>query len=539
MDVGLVFCFILQLPWLIPAANSDCYETCGNVQILYPFGITRGCYAYNNPWFRVTCNETSNGRKPFISRINLELLDSFSANGNGVVFVNNPVTYLNCGDKRNNGSTTSPSSVNLQGSPFFFSSRFNRFGSVGCGNFAAVFRNNQTNPISSCLQKSCGYVASKLHGCHARFSENITFYTASMTEVISAAGSNSCISAFIFSTQSSLYASYYYSDGLDPVSGHYRLQRSDSGLEFPDNISIDTTHVRAALEWNPCDLEDVLCQELKRAENRRQLVQSPTLPLTFKYGCIERCGNISIPFPFGIEVGCYINHWFRVTCNETIDGPRLFISRINLQLLDVSFSEGIVVVNNSLPYFNCHHLGRETDVVGINLTGTPFLFSDVFNIFVSVGCGNLATFHRSPTDFPFSWCVQPLCHDIVTFEDRCYADVPPGHSSFAANMIQISPTNGDNRSCESAFIVDKRYSDSLKMIFPFRNDTSKWTQAPFPVTLVWGTQKRGPCELREGSNISCRSDGAYCWTSLSEIHLCVCSSNPSDDSVDVCQGTFS
>ncbi|KAK8571588.1 hypothetical protein V6N13_047256 [Hibiscus sabdariffa] len=542
MAVGVVFYFLLQLPWLIPAVvapgatqpygrfRNHCNETCGYVSIPYPFGIRSGCYAYNNSWFRLTCNETANGQKPFISHINLELVDSYWADENPVVVVNNPVIYLNCGNRR----TNSPSSVDLQGSPFFFSSRFNQFGSVGCGNFVSVFPNNQTIPISSCLQRSCGDPASTFHGCHAIISENITSYTASVREVISAAGSQRCTSAFIFTSQRSILPPWHAN------SYGYGLQRSDSGIEFPDDISIDTSHVEAVLEWNLCDLEAVSCQELKQAENRRQLVQLPTLPLTYKYDCIERCGNIGIPFPFGIEVGCYINNWFRVTCNETIDGLRPFISSINLQLLDVAFPQGIAVVNNLLNYFNCSSLDQDTDfdLVGdVNLTGTPFLFSDLFNEFVSVGCGNLATFLRSPTDYPVGWCVQPLCRDLGTFEDRCYANVPPGLSSFAAKIVQISPTEGNNRSCGSVFIVDRRYAGSLETIIPFHDDTRNRTRAHFPATLVWGTQKRGLCELREGSDISCRSDGAYCWTNLSETHLCVCSSgsNPSDYSVDVCQ----
>jgi hypothetical protein len=33
-------------------------------------------------------------------------------------------------------------------------------------------------------------------------------------------------------------------------------------------------------------------------------------------GCTTRCGNVSVPYPFGIEPGCYLEG-FNVTCNAT------------------------------------------------------------------------------------------------------------------------------------------------------------------------------------------------------------------------------
>ncbi|PPS04109.1 hypothetical protein GOBAR_AA16557 [Gossypium barbadense] len=512
MDTSLVFYFILQLSWLIRAANSDCHETCGNVAIPLPFGIKTGCY--NNSWFRVTCNQTVNGPKPFISRINLELLGKFQPVENAVS-VNNPVSYINCGDKGNNGTTAS-SSVDLTDSPFFFSTEYNVFGSVGCSNI--VYLNNQAADVASvCLQRRCGDLISKLGGCHASISDyNLVSYTTNITDIeFSNPRSNRCTSAFIFDSS--------------------RLKSSDVDPQFPYNISINTTHVPATLMWYSvlCNSEAAICQKLKPAENPPPPVQSPTIPLNYKYGCIERCGNIGIPFPFGIEVGCYMNNWFRVTCKETIDGSRPFISSINLQLLDVSFSEGIVLVNNSVVYINCL---RETNVVGVNLTGTPFLFSHVFNRFVSVGCDSLAAFLRSPTDdYPIGWCAQPHCNNM-TSEAMCSADIPPNLSSFAAKVTQIYPSIENNRLCGSAFIVDQRYPDSLERIIPNRNDTSKQARSYFPTTLLWGRHKRGLCKLREGSNITCRSDGAYCWASLSETHLCVCHLDSYGDSDDVCQG---
>ncbi|XP_022722500.1 wall-associated receptor kinase-like 1 [Durio zibethinus] len=514
--------FILLL-WLIQAATSQetnefvCNETCGDVVIPSPFGITTGCY--KNSWFRVTCNKTANGLKPFISRINLELLDSFWSDG--AVAVNNPVTYLNCGNKGTNG-TTRRAIVNLEGSPFFFSSRFNIFGSVGCGNLAIVSREIQTDPLASCVQQRCDHLASKFGGCYAVISENLTSYTATMTEIINPGKqeySKRCASAFIFDLS--------------------KLNSSGPDLQFPDSISIDTTHVPATLEWNSvnCDLGAALCQQPE---------QVGPVPVPPKHVCTERCGKVNITYPFGIKVGCYMNEWFRISCKETDDGPKPFIRSINMQLLSVSFSLGRVIVNNSVTYFNCRNKSEDNNGVSVNLTGSPFFFSDIFNRFVSVGCGSVATILRNLTDYPVAGCLQPHCSNIVTSNGSCLAKIPPGLSSFAVNMTEIYPSNGSKKSCGSAFVVDVSLLDNVPGTpeFGLIPTTLHWDwgspkDGHVPTALQWGRPIAGQCELKDGLETFCSSSGQYCWARLSVSHLCVCSADVNSDNdyhdSDVCQ----
>ncbi|KAJ4806952.1 Wall-associated kinase family protein [Rhynchospora pubera] len=43
-------------------------------------------------------------------------------------------------------------------------------------------------------------------------------------------------------------------------------------------------------------------------------------------GCPSTCGNITVPFPFGIDPGCF-REGFNLICNESYNPPQLFLSR--------------------------------------------------------------------------------------------------------------------------------------------------------------------------------------------------------------------
>lgn len=300
---------------------------------------------------------------------------------------------------------------------------------------------------------------------------------------------------------------------------------------------------------------DQRCKELK---------PTPDATVPYNYVCSEKCGNVSIAYPFGIEEKCYMNERFRVSCKDTGSGSKPFISSIKLQLLSVSFLQGSVIVNNSIAT-NSNSCSKDEDNnrVSVNLAGSLFFFSHLTNRFFSTGCGSFVTILRNPTDYyPLGGCLQPRCYSdnkVINSNASCFTIIPPGLSSYAANMTEIYPSDSGNRSCGSAFLADASnlIEDSSIWVRKY-NSESSWTMDPstyqgpkfghVPTALQWGMPKRGLCELRNGSNTLCSSDSQYCWSSISSTYLCVCSvdnvyvneqSFARDIySTNVCQGTY-
>ncbi|KAM1429816.1 hypothetical protein ACFX2I_045966 [Malus domestica] len=55
-------------------------------------------------------------------------------------------------------------------------------------------------------------------------------------------------------------------------------------------------------------------------------------------GCETHCGDVSIPYPFGIgpSSNCYLYDWFEIDCNNSTSGPKLLLKNTKIEVLDIS-----------------------------------------------------------------------------------------------------------------------------------------------------------------------------------------------------------
>jgi hypothetical protein len=91
--------------------------------------------------------------------------------------------------------------------------------------------------------------------------------------------------------------------------------------------------------------------------------------------CTRSCGNISIPYPFGIEPGCHMEgeDGFNLTCDHSHHLPKLFIG------------DATVRVNSSRVVFTAHGTGTWGN--GLPRDGPYFLSSETTNKIAVLGCG--------------------------------------------------------------------------------------------------------------------------------------------------------
>lgn len=126
------------------------------------------------------------------------------------------------------------------------------------------------------------------------------------------------------------------------------------------------------------------------------LILSSSVVVVSSY-CRPICGNIKIPYPFGIRYkNCYLNDYYQIDClKNSTGGEYPILSKFNIRVVNISLPEydygfytsanfGSVRVRIPITSRGCSNDGKETGSP-LNLTGSPF-FVETNNYLVAVGC---------------------------------------------------------------------------------------------------------------------------------------------------------
>ncbi|XP_011043920.1 PREDICTED: wall-associated receptor kinase 5-like [Populus euphratica] len=247
-------------------------------------------------------------------------------------------------------------------------------------------------------------------------------------------------------------------------------------------------------------------------------------------GCQERCGDVIVPYPFGIgEQRCAMNANFFLNCNSTDDGHHELRFGENMPARNISLLNGTVTVGID-PSSDCYNKsGRQSWLFNqsISLGSGPFTFSDARNMFTAVGCDTIAMVTNE--DITFGAACLSLCTINVTMSKNnscsgsgcCQTSIPKGLKSLDIT-IQSFRNHTDVfefNPCGFAFLEDK---DSLDLSdwplsrTPKLNDTSN-------VVIEWVAQTE-KCENAQAnkSSYACGINTNCYYSDNGQGYRCAC-----------------
>ncbi|KAL7204863.1 hypothetical protein ACSBR2_017887 [Camellia fascicularis] len=147
-----------------------------------------------------------------------------------------------------------------------------------------------------------------------------------------------------------------------------------------------------------------------------------------KDGCQAECGNISIPYPFGIGQNCYFDTWYSVECKNN---TKPYLTSINLEVLEISidYMDSYVQVNGPVISANCpesdttvnnnENTATDTATRMVDMRNSPFVLSTAANIFMAVGCNNHAVMTYA-NDSTIAGCISICDTSTRTSGGSCF-----------------------------------------------------------------------------------------------------------------------
>ncbi|KAM7489446.1 hypothetical protein LguiB_026930 [Lonicera macranthoides] len=234
---------------------------------------------------------------------------------------------------------------------------------------------------------------------------------------------------------------------------------------------------------------------------------------TAKPGCQRQCGNVVIPYPFGIGLGshCSIPNSpnFEINCDTSFNPPKPYIGHGNVDVIGITDTQ---IRTTSVVASNCYNPTGElmtTTQAWTKLEKTQFSFSEV-NMFMLVGCDDLALITvdggRNFTSGCVSVCSGPqnVLSGPCSGSGCCHISIPKGLKRFDVELSSMrNHTVVPFNPCGYAFLGEPE-----RFIFQGASDLSdpnfrNRTEESVPMVLDWVIGNQSCDDAKKSNNFAC------------------------------------
>uniref|UniRef100_A0A0D3GDA9 Protein kinase domain-containing protein n=1 Tax=Oryza barthii TaxID=65489 RepID=A0A0D3GDA9_9ORYZ len=263
-------------------------------------------------------------------------------------------------------------------------------------------------------------------------------------------------------------------------------------------------------------------------------------------GCLKKCGDVDILYPFGIGEGCAIEG-FVLSCNKREDGRGDVAFYGITPVLNISLRYGQVRMKSTYISSMCYNLSTgNMDYKNwlLNLTTSPFTISQKENIFIVIGANTAANMIGSSrySTMPNMIGCLSQCSPYNSFTAQDGSCVGIGccqavlSNSISYHEVQFSTFYNTTRSYNNRSITDSASYCGYAVVMEaaaFRFRTAYLNSTAFrdehngsvPVVLNWVVGNE-TCQVAKqmGDRYACRSKNSMCIDSSSGPtgYLCNC-----------------
>ncbi|KAJ1280062.1 hypothetical protein BS78_04G203700 [Paspalum vaginatum] len=426
----------------IPSAHSlvHCPSSCGNISIAYPFGIGPGCFRQG---FELTCDHKANPPSLFLGNSTTQITDCYSYLGNyvSVTAIGFNITKIPGVDTYNR-TWEAPAAPANKGAMVSVS---NNVYVVGCGVDVYLFSSQDSTDLIDACTSTCdnvimgnSTVKSSCDGndgcCMLWLHEDLeaTFWLKVVLHDEGAIAKPQPDVKVIISTDYDYYTSDLYSSWVNSSN------MQDAWLEIPITDQSGCQSGKVNKDSYACNNEssctDVrygrgyTCSCPSYGKGNPYVISGCIQPYDSrpKENCTRSCGNMTIPFPFGIGEGCFASDDFRLNCTSS-----------NVTVLDRGYAQyrvthvsldGLLAVSNMLndtSYNNIERLidsnyhGAYYDRGGYPVVDGIFDFSQEDDIIVKWVVANLTCQQAMQINATYA-CVShnSFCQNVMRGESR-------------------------------------------------------------------------------------------------------------------------